>query len=113
MAVPAGHRLARRWELVGGALVDGVLVFLVSYIIFDLLKGAWEAMSGAPVSAPIIGFMSDYGARAQNGYWFIVHLSIVVAGIICPLSTILFGASPGKWLRGVKFLDKEGGAASA
>lgn len=101
-------RLAGHARLVPGAILDFIAILALSFLTFPALSEAWATISGAPVEAPIIGFMSDYSRPAQNGYWLIVWLSIIVAALLNAVGTLLFGASAGKALVGVRYVTFDG-----
>ena len=91
-----------------GGMVDGVIVLALSVPAFELMSGAWAAWTATPVEPPVIGFMSDYGRPAQNGYWLWVALSPLVAAVVTTLAVPLLGASPGKRLLGIRYAGPGG-----
>ena len=103
------ENLAGRVRLTFGTLIDAVVIIVLSFQLYPLLASSWESLSGRPVEPPLIGFMSDYSEPAQNGYWLIIQLSIVVAAFLNATSTMMFGASIGKAATGVRFVSFDGG----
>lgn len=104
--------------------VSRVRLFLASilsfilYIIFILvsfysLSGLWEIISGSPVEAPTLDFMSNYNEPAKNGYWFFVWLSILSILTFSVFSPLLIGSSIGQYVFNIKLINKKGKKISA
>ena len=107
------ENLASGIRLFLGTILDAIIVVVLASYLFPILSGFWEAASGAKVEAPIIGFMSDYSRPAQNGYWLIVALSILLSAVLNSLTAKLIGASIGKSCAGVRFVSFSGAKPTA
>lgn len=111
LAPSVSLHLAGWGRLTLGTLIDAAVIIVLSFLLYPVLASTWQGLSGMPVEAPIIGFMSDYSRPAQNGYWLIILLSIILAAFLNAASTLMIGASIGKALTGVRFVAFDGSKA--
>jgi uncharacterized RDD family membrane protein YckC len=97
-----------RFQLCLGTFVGFIFyaIFILSFYI--LLSSAWELISGAKVEAPVVGFMSSYSKPAQNGYWIFVNASILSSLLLSAYLPTILGASVGKYLVNVRYVNENG-----
>lgn len=97
-----------RWRLFLGTLLGLTIYPLIIYVFYFIFSGLWEAVSGAAVEPPVIGFMSSYGKAAQNGYWIFVWSAILCGLLLSAWLPSKIGASLGKYLLGISYVDELG-----
>ncbi len=104
----------RRWVAPVGRVLCGSLLGLVCFVLlawvtYGAAAGLWEAISGAPVEPPVIGFMSMYGRAAQNGYWAFVIGSCFASLVVFWVSAWWTGVGLGHALVGLRGVAEDGG----
>ena len=97
-----------RWRLFLGTLLGLTIYAILMYIFYFLFSGLWEAISGTAVEPPVIDFMSSYDKPAQNGYWIFVCSAILCGLLLSAWLPSKIGASLGKYLLGVCYVDESG-----
>ncbi len=101
-----------RWRLFLGTLLGLILYPMMIYLMYVISSSLWELLSAKAVEPPTIGFMGDYDAPAQNGYWLFVGSSIVTALLLSALLPSVIGSSLGKFLLGIRYVDFHGNAVT-
>lgn len=97
-----------RWRLFLGTLIGLTIYPILMYVFYFTFSGLWEAISGTAVEPPVIGFMSSYGKAAQNGYWIFVWSAILCGLILSAWLPSKIGASLGKHLLGISYVNELG-----
>ncbi|MBM3602877.1 MAG: hypothetical protein FJX22_03755 [Alphaproteobacteria bacterium] len=101
-----------RWHLFLGTSLGLMIYPLIMYGFYEVSAGLWECLSDKAVKPPTIAFMGGYDAPAQNGYWLFVGSSIFTALLLSALLPSLIGASLGKYLLGIRYVDFHGNAVT-
>jgi hypothetical protein len=96
------------WRLCLGSFLGIILYPIIIYFIYFLSSGLWELISGSAVEPPVIDFMSQYGKPAQNGYWVFVWSAIVSGLLLSALLPSVIGASIGKYLLKIRYVNEKG-----
>ncbi len=91
-----------------GGTITVVLMAFVAGLISDQYM-AWAAsLLGERVAWPQIGFMSEYPKDVRNGYLLFVLAIFTTVLLSSGLIAGLIGASPGKWLCGIRYRRPDG-----
>ena len=97
-----------RWKLFLGSIIGVFLYPFFVYFSFKFVSFIWEVVSGMPVEAPTIDFMSSYSEAEKNGYWSILISVIIVYVFLSVVVPRVIGAGFGQWLLGTRYVDEDG-----
>jgi len=98
-----GYRL-----VLGGGLNVILILSLVIIPLSGALMSAAETWLGAPVRWPQIAFMSAYPDDVRSGYLLFVLATAIGVLVASGLFGGLMGASPGKWIFGIRYRTSDG-----
>jgi RDD family len=96
------------WRIFTGTVLGLLLYPFLMYAFYEFMSSAWTYISGAAVEPPEVDLMSNYSRPAQNGYWVFVSASIVSGILLSALLPYFAGASIGKLLVGIRYIDESG-----
>lgn len=95
----------------------GIINLAVAAIFIPLLARFFmdraEAWTGAEYGWPQIGFMSAYPDHIRNGYLMFVLAVMLWVSLASGLAPVGLGASPGKAICGLHYVDAKGRRATA
>ena len=96
-------------------VAGGTITVVLMSIVAGTISGqymAWAAsLLGEPVAWPQIGFMSEYPKDVRNGYLLFVLAIFTSVLLSSGLIAGMIGASPGKWIVGIRYRRLDGGAS--
>ena len=101
-----------RWRLAAGGLINQVLLLVPVMYLSGVYMDIAAAILGEQVAWPQIGFMSAYPSDVRNGYLLFAAAVLTVVFVSSGIIAGLLGASMGKAICGVRYVDSKGAPAS-
>lgn len=99
-------------RLLAGSIINLILgTVLVSFLSSWSMEVAGR-VTGAEYGWPQMNFMSAYPDHVRNGYFMFVFAVLMTILLLSGVSTLLFGASPGRAALGVRYVGAAGQKAT-
>lgn len=97
-----------RPRLIAGGIANQVILFIPIIFLSGFYMNIAAEIIGEPVAWPQINMMSAYPNDARNGYLLFIAAVMTVVLVWSGLLAGSVGASPGKAVFGVRYVDAQG-----
>lgn len=99
--------MSRGGRIFFGGAINQIVLWPVIGILSGVYMNLASSVLGAKFAWPMIGFMSAYPTDVRNGYLLFVAAVFTMVFLFSGLFAGLLGASPGKALCGVRYVDAD------